>query len=252
MSEVLDQRFPWTRFWSPRGSRIQLLDGGYLTDPETDFGRRVNPDLVRLSEVSKIRCLVLLGEPGLGKTSTLELEKAAIESDVQSSGDLIQWIRLEEFGSEDRLYRRLFDGTTFQAWLGGKAQLHLFLDSLDESRLLIRNVASFLAGELCRSEYSVERLWFRIACRTAEWPDLLEKALQKRWSENVGVYELAPLRRKDVAAAAEQSGFSASEFVDAVDRAEAVGFAIRPVTLRLLLKLFWSYPVSVDGVGLGN
>src|SRR5277367_4941727 len=98
-----DPHFPWTRFWCPHGNRTALLDGGYLSDPESEFGRRVNPDLVHFSEISKIRCLVLLGEPGLGKTSALESEKAAVESDVQNRGDLVQWIHLEEFSSEDRL-----------------------------------------------------------------------------------------------------------------------------------------------------
>src|SRR5258705_5583142 len=89
-----------------------------------------------------------------------------------------------------------------------------FSTASDESRLLIRNVASFLAGEFNRDDYPVERLWLRIACRAAEWPEILERALANRWPEGVGVYELAPLRRCDVELAAQQSDLSASKVND--------------------------------------
>jgi hypothetical protein len=80
----------------------------------------------------------------------------------------------------------------------------------------------------------------RITCRTAIWPELtLEPALKKIWGdEAIGVFELAPLRRADVMAAAEARGVDAKAFIEALYDANVVPFAIKPLTLNLLLSLF--------------
>ena len=180
-----------------------------------------------------------MGEPGLGKTEALEAERSEIQTDISRRGDLIDWVRLQEFETDDRLERRVFASTIFQEWLRCDAQLHLFLDSLDESRLLIRNVASFLAGEFSRDALPIDRLWLRVACRTAEWPEVLENRIRNRSAqEDIAIYELASLRRKNVELAAQRSALRAAKFLEAIDQAEAVPLAIKPITLKLLLKLF--------------
>ena len=79
----------------------------------------------------------------------------------------------------------------------------------------------------------------RIACRTADWPLGLEGGLRELWgNESVEVYELAPLRRRDVAEAARAIGLDPDSFLVEVDRKEAVPLAIKPVTLEFLLNTF--------------
>jgi len=41
--------FEWKRFWCARGGSINLSDGGYLADPESVWGRYLNPDLLHFS-----------------------------------------------------------------------------------------------------------------------------------------------------------------------------------------------------------
>jgi hypothetical protein len=53
--------------------------------------------------------------------------------------------------------------------------LHLFLDSLDEARLRIGVVTTLLIEKL--RQHQIERLYLRIACRTAEWPLSFEQDL---------------------------------------------------------------------------
>src|SRR5205814_8639499 len=62
--------------------------------------------------------------------------------------------------------------------------------------------------------HPTDRLSVRIACRTAVWPSaVLEAALCRIWGEPaVGVFELAPLRRRDVVAGAEVSGLALESF----------------------------------------
>ena len=59
------------------------------------------------------------------------------------------------------------------------------------------------------------------------------------WGEaGVGAFELAPLRRKDVIAAARSRALDADKFIAALFDANAVPFAIKPLTLKMLLDLF--------------
>ena len=135
-------------------------------------------------------------------------------------------------------YQRVFGSEQFIAWTKGSSQLVLFLDSLDEALLRIDTIANLLASEL--PSYPVSRLSVRIACRTAVWPSgTLEPALQRIWGkDNVGIFELAPLRRRDVMAAAEVEGVDPRAFIEQLYSANAVPFAIKPLTLRLLLGLY--------------
>jgi hypothetical protein len=116
--------------------------------------------------------------------------------------------------------------------------LALYMDSLDEALLRIDTIAVLLADELPR--HPVERISIRIACRTFAWPhQTLEAAFTRLWGEEaVGIFELAPLRRNDVADAAAQRGIHAERFIEAVQNANAVPFAIKPLTLNLLLRLY--------------
>jgi hypothetical protein len=62
--------FKWQRFWVPRTGTIDLSDGGFLIDPTNPLwaGRM---DAKQLPELASYRALVLLGEPGIGKSTAL-------------------------------------------------------------------------------------------------------------------------------------------------------------------------------------
>jgi hypothetical protein len=113
----------------------------------------------------------------------------------------------------------------------------LFLDSLDEALLEIRPLATGLARELGR--FDPGRLSVRIACRTAEWPRILEEKLVEHWGrDSVGIYELLPLTERDVREAAIADNISADDFLAEVERQNAVALAIKPITLDFLLTTF--------------
>jgi hypothetical protein len=78
--------YDWERFWCPRGSSINLIDGGYLADPDAPYDSNVNPALRPFEEVAELPCLALLGEPGIGKTETMKAERAAIDAAVTAEG----------------------------------------------------------------------------------------------------------------------------------------------------------------------
>jgi len=231
------QIYNWKRFWCLRTSNFNLADGGYLFDPDSEYGRIYNPDVVPFESIAGIPCLVLLGEPGIGKTHTMKAEQENIHAKIEKEGDQTIVFDLRSFGSEDRLVRNLFESATFVSWAKGKHRLHLFLDSLDECLLRMDTLAALLVDEF--KKYPVERLYPRIACRTAEWPGGLEAGLTQLWGKHaVGVYELVPLRRVDVIEAVRNSGLDPNIFLNEVDRTEVVPLAIKPITLDFLINTY--------------
>ena len=232
-----DTIYKWKRFWCQRASPVSLSDKGYLYDPGTPWGRIVNPGVLPFESIAHTPCLVLLGEPGMGKTHALKAERMGIDIRAEQEGDQTLWLDLRGFGSEDRLVRSLFESQEFASWLNGGHRLHLFLDSLDECLLRVTTVGSLLIDELGRCP--VQRLYLRIACRTAGWHSSFEKGLCNLWAQDdVGVYELAPLSRGNIAEAVEANGLSPTSFLTELDRREAVPLAIKPVTLVFLLNTY--------------
>ncbi len=233
------QIYGWKRFWCPRSGSINLADGGYLSDPEGEWGKACNPDLVSLEAISHLPCLALLGEPGIGKTKALEVERSKIVGKIQEQGDQVLFLDLRSYGSEDRLVRSLFDSPEFKAWQAGTHRLHIFLDSFDECLLRVDTLATLLVDEFKRYQNAVHRLFLRIACRTAVWQPVLEEGLKEIWGENsVGVYELAPLRRIDVIEAAKAERYPPDDFLEEVHRKNIVPLAIKPITLGFLLNTY--------------
>jgi predicted NACHT family NTPase len=215
------------------------MPNGYLADPEEKYGRIYNPFLFPFEEIAEIPCLILLGEPGTGKSTVLEEQHEFVEEQVRNTVDQALRFDLGAYQSDTLLHQSLFGCREFQDWLHGTHHLHLFLDSLDECLLQIQVVARLLAETLRQYSRSLNRLSLRIACRTAEWPLSFETKLMQLWGEaNVQGFELAPLREKDVALAAQDCQIDAAVFLKEVDRADAVPFAIKPVTLNFLLNLY--------------
>lgn len=231
------QIYNWKRFWCPRTGNVNLSDGGYLYNPDSEWGHIYNPDVVSFEPIATTPCLVLLGEPGIGKTHSIQAEQKTIYSRIEEKGDQIIWLDLRSFGSEDRLVRNLFESTTFVSWVKDKYRLHLFMDSLDECLLRIDTLAALLIDEF--KKYPIERLYLRIACRTADWPNSLEIGLTELWGKDaVGIYELVQLRRVDVIEAVKTNGLDPEAFLSEVDRMEVVPLAIKPVTLNFLINTY--------------
>ncbi|CAM3992878.1 NACHT domain-containing protein [Saccharibacillus endophyticus] len=226
--------YDWERFWCGRTDSYSLDQEGFLTEPTSEYGKYLSTAVKTADELKQVKCLALLGEPGIGKTYTFK----KMSQEQELSQDII-YIDLRSFASEQRLMRKLFDSPKFLNWVDSDNLLYVFLDSLDECLLQMKEIADLLADEF--KNYDCNRLFLRIACRTADWPLRLEEELINAWGEDEFLaLEMLPLRRCDVEGAASSEGLDSNQFLEAVIAKNIVPFAIKPVTLKMLLNIFES------------
>ena len=231
-------RFNWKRFWISQTGLLDLSDAGFLRDPETYSFE--GDALKTLAELDSYPALALLGEPGIGKSDALKLEHERLSS-LGNEHDIISvHVNLNISSSEDWLCRQIFESSEVKSWKEGDGRLYLLLDSLDEAMIQIKPLVYRLVHEF--RHLPTDRLSVRIACRTAVWPaSTLGADLTEIWGEsNFGVFELAPLRRRDVLIALSAYGIDPEEFMPKLFGAQAVSFAIKPLTLKMLLRLYQS------------
>jgi len=219
-----------SRFWVPRTAVVDMSDGGFLVDPTQTIFRSRTPPPAALPELKKYRALGLLGEPGMGKSTALKAEAVRLAAEPSDENAISIHVDLRDFSSETLLCQRVFESPNVTIWKSGASHLVLHLDSLDEALLRIDSIASLIASEL--RALPTDRLSIRIACRTAVWPEqTLEPALKEIWGdEAVGIFELAPLRRVDVTAAAEERAIDPRAFIEQLYIANVVPFAIKPLS----------------------
>lgn len=230
MSEL---RCDWKRFWYPKGGTCKLDFAGYLDDPESSYAHITNPEVVPFEAISGTPCLILLGEPGSGKSTAME--QAFEEAKRQGKPVLKSGLRGFDSGSE--LSNEIFSNSVFQDWLNSTYQLDLFLDSLDEGLLSLSVLSDTLSRKL--KNFPCERLNLRLTCRTADWRGTLEENLRQMWGkDDVEVYELAPLRRVDIEKAAGKNHLDSEAFLREIQAREAVPLAIQPITLKFLLGIY--------------
>ncbi|GJM36843.1 MAG: hypothetical protein DHS20C19_02100 [Acidimicrobiales bacterium] len=215
------------RFWCPREDAYHLAGDGFLRDPDISYSQPAN--VRRTAEFAQEQCLVMLGEPGTGKSKA-----AADSASLAPAGVATIPVDLAEYGSEDRLVRDLFEDPRLAEWAGGESEICLVLDSLDEAQARIPQVGSIIAARL--RGLPAQRLYLRILCRTADWPTGLERALGEIFRQPLAI-ELLPLRRSDAVQIA-RGWCEPSDFIDEVVRAGAGPLAARPLTLQFLARAF--------------
>jgi len=232
-------KYPWKRFWCSRVGEMNLSDGGFLYDPDSEYAEYVQSDVVSFEKIANQPCLALLGEPGIGKSTVMGELGESLAEPIESSGDSLLYLNLNEYGDESRLIKDLFHCEMFVTWIKGNHILHLFLDSLDECHIKIQQVGTILTNRFQGVSDHLGRLRLRIACRTADWPSTLDQSLPQLWGKDgFGAYELCPLRKKDVEETLRMEGIDAEKLMAEVERTESVALALKPATLRFLVSVF--------------
>jgi hypothetical protein len=258
------KNFDWTRYWYSVEQGKANDEKGVSFDSEKGFLNEY--DIKRgacqtLDNFENIHCLVMLGEPGVGKTVEIEKEFNRIKSKITTEENIDEVSKTQEdiqlkkqieslyvnLGSIQDifdLYKELFDSETFVEWLKNDYDLYLFLDGLDEALMQI-NVLTLKLSEKLKSlpNLKKERFFLRLSCRSLQWNELSEfqKFLQSFWKSTDDYQQLriAPLSEQDVILAAESTGISnTSHFLDEIHDKNAEYFASDPTTLQMIINEF--------------
>lgn len=276
--------YAWKRFLYKRGEKYLLGDDGFLLDPDAEYASLYGQNLLTIHQVQDTQCLVLLGEPGIGKSHVLnQLHGLFCQASAANPNTSSDYKDLRSYGSEQRVVDDLFRTPEFLEWRNGNGTRYVFLDSLDEALIRVETLASILVDELgALPQNALDRLYLRIACRTGTWglwSEFLEEGLRRLWPdqeieapaedsesqlldqldlhrtssttrikvEHATVYEIAPLRRTDVELAATVNKLESMSFLADLESRRVTAFARVPITLELLLSLAGSgepLPVS--------
>jgi hypothetical protein len=226
------QRYDWQRGWVAPDGALTLSDEAWLPEQNAQliWG---GSEVVTLSEVAA-ECLMLLGEPGSGKSVAMEqtVDAASKEDDE----DDVVFVDLGIAQTPEELERSILDEPKVQEHIAGSGRLRLYLDALDEAKIAVRSAVSVL--KKCIGKLDSSRMVLRVSCRTAERQTELERWLQELFGESFKVLELCPLRRSEAREAAEKYGLNADRFLEGVDRSGAAPLAAHPLTLKMLIEVY--------------
>jgi hypothetical protein len=219
------------RFLIPRDAPLHIDDLGFVSWPDDEYAAAYNPGLRSWSDVSNHHVLVVLGEPGLGKSTFLD-HVSRQDTEIAS-----RWIDLGTYSDQTALERAVFGPQGFADGASSAKPLVLFLDGLDESKVSIPTVERCLRQSLQCVDADLLRL--RVSCRTAVWSNQLEEFLFRKWGKDrVAVLELVPLRAVDARVRAVQTGINPDAFLAEVKDRGVGALAARPITLNFLLDIF--------------
>ena len=191
-----------------------------------------------LEELRYVPCLILLGEPGLGKTYALRREHGSL--DEWTLAGLVRSHHVDLAGSQsaEDVRAQLFGNEVYREWKSGTHWLVFFIDSVDQSRTPVEKVITAISNELAAAD--VSRLQLRLVCRDYDWSLSLADALRHCWRNTGGapvrVYQLAPLNSEDIRLAAKANGKDPDAFIRQVEDANALPLATIPITLEMLLQ----------------
>lgn len=207
--------------------------------------------------VLKSKYVIVLGEPGSGKT----WEFMAQAEDIRRDGQYSFFIRLDVL-TDEPLVRALdpADDQRYSSWLASTRDSTFFLDSVDEARLQGRQALSNALSSLIRGLGSaLSRSRIVMSCRVSEWrgtsdledfcrrfsiptdqkPTLAHRRQDESEAPLLRVVSLAPLDAERVRRLAEHRGVSnVSAFIDAIDHSNAWPFAGRPKDVENL-SAYW-------------
>lgn len=240
--------YPWERRWleisaskaaSEPFHRVEST--GYVAATEWTGQQTELIGMPLAQLINDRQVVVLLGEPGIGKSSEWRKLGDQLANDKQHL-----FLNLGSFGSEDELRETIATDSNVLAWKQADYMLTLWLDSLDEGLLHLRRLQDTLLRLLQR--LPLDRLHLRLTCRNAVWPVAFTEALGNLWkfgrqptSEQLSILVLRPLTQQQVADAAQAEKLPPGEFLAAVAEVDAQPLASIPVTLHLLLSLYQKY-----------
>lgn len=208
------------------GRDVVPLGGEYFVDED---GFRSSTPVARqrtLADIAPASSLVILGEPGIGKSWALR--------ELTGGDDSVIRVSLDTVADVHELRARLAALDSVVPEGGAADRVSLVVDSIDECPIPTKILAHHLEAALSRQRRPRRVL---LGCRTADWPEMLGNRL-RTLQPGLEVVELLPLGRTEIGTLATTRGVDGDAFLAAVVDAGAASLAALPLTLDLLLTTY--------------
>ncbi len=170
----------------------------------------------RLDEFEDFRAIVVLGEPGAGKTTAFQ--KVAEANEQRVYVDLRRFLRATELAP--------YSGKT------------IYIDALDEARSRLKGDTATLDSLINKLE-SLGRPPFRLSCRSLDWygsADLRQLA-DASSDSRIAVVALQPLSDADITTIVGDAGRNPISFIKNARRFGVFDLMRNPESLKLLLEV---------------
>jgi hypothetical protein len=216
-----------------------LDDGGFLASEDVHRAWMIDGGLISPNvAAAESAVFVLLGEPGIGKSSTFR--RIVDDPDELIDSNSLIWVDgpdLDSASFDDLLGTRLSELP--HRHVGHSAAergqpLVVILDQVDESPLL-RGLGSRLAR--CLADRDTRGVRLLLACRTSDFLTSLHRKLTEIFG-SVVVADLAPLTRAAAQDLVSGEGLDGKAFLERVVAVGAGPLASTPLTLWLLVKQY--------------
>lgn len=231
--------YNWERFWIKKGGEYHPDRYGFLYDPNELHSP--NYECKTFADLQENSLLFLLGEPGIGKSKTIE----QIYTTLQNNQQNVHLINLRLVNDAITLQDKVFNDPIVQDWQSTDTNLELFLDSYDEGLLGFENITAHIIDNFRKiAKEKLKTLKLRIICRTAELPQMLENDLKELFRQSEGEknkeisYELLILRYKDIENVLRIEQIIPDDFIRHIEQNDLSVFVSIPVTLIMLINLF--------------
>ena len=223
--------YNWKRRWILQGTRENQTNNLSTLAQSWSFSSPgTSTNSFSLDNLSNTPVTILLGEPGIGKSS--EINSYFHRLGPSETNQLRIFL---EYPPSNFL--QFFNQPQFEAWRNGEARLELFIDSFDEGSQSPVRLGRELAEVLSGFSNCLKNLHLRIACRTADWAEDTTRRLQNLFGEErLLTIELDALGQKEVVEAATSHGIDAYQFLELIEQNALAALTLKPITLTDLLR----------------
>ncbi len=200
--------YDWQRKWKLFGSKNELEESFH--------------------DINKYRCLILLGEPGSGKSTELENMYNKSSSSI--------YVDLRGVNSSADLKDKILVVNNDKGDLDSLSEFYIYLDAFDEAVLNYKDIGDSLLKLLKDFGVNLKKIYLRITCRTGIWLDYLEDEFSKLWcKDEVKKYILCELSNDDIKNSLDAEKIEYEKFYKEAVNKNVYSLMKIPVTLKFLI-----------------
>lgn len=155
--------YNWKRYWT-------LCSDNQNETYSFDYPQSYTKYNFQLQDLRDKRCLILLGDAALGKSTCLQQEEESLKKDNLP----VLFINLKNISGEEWLNKQFLE---LKKLTTKYSKVFFLVDSFDEGQIAFNNLVNCFIERL--KQLDIEKIYLRITCRTVVFPQYLLEELRK-------------------------------------------------------------------------